>query len=185
LTDTLAPGVTIANASQSPDRSGQDLAWSLGTIPGYDRASVSLTLNLPNPIPSQVDTGAHAFATLDAAAVSATTPAATLRAGSLSDPALLASTPDANTTDPFIQEEAALLDYDPQRIFDFLHDNVGYNSYVGSVRGARGTLWSDAGNSLDVASLGVALMRASGIPAQYARGSLPYNLAQQLILSMF
>ena len=59
-------------------------------------------------------------ATLDAGAVSNTTPAATLRAGSLSDPSLLASTPDANTTDPFIQEEAAKLDYDPQKIYDFL-----------------------------------------------------------------
>ena len=101
------------------------------------------------------------------------------------DPSLLASTPDANTTDPFIQEEAAKLDYDPQQIFDFLHTQIGYNSYTGSVRGARGTLWSSAGNALDVASLGVALMRASGIPAQYAQGTLSQSQAQQLILSMF
>jgi hypothetical protein len=53
------------------------------------------------------------------------------------------------------------------------------------VRGARGTLWSSAGNSLDVASLGVALMRASGVPAQYAQGTLSPSQAQQLILSMF
>ncbi len=91
------------------------------------------------------------------------------RSGSV-DPNLLASTPDANTTDPFIQEEAAALDYDAQNIFNFLHNEIGYNAYTGSVRGARGTLWSSAGNSLDVASLGVALMRASGIPAQYAAG---------------
>src|SRR5262249_27833067 len=83
------------------------------------------------------------------------------------------------------QEEAAKLNYDPQQIFNFLHTQIGYNSYTGSVRGARGTLWSSAGNALDVASLGVALMRASGIPAQYAQGTLPDNLAQQLILSMF
>ena len=49
----------------------------------------------------------------------------------------------------------------------------------------RGTLWSDAGNALDVASLGVALMRASGIPAQYVEGTLSYAQAQTLILSMF
>src|SRR5262249_52601992 len=75
--------------------------------------------------------------------------------------------------------------YDPQQIFNFLHTSVGYNSYLGSVRGARGTLWSSAGNALDVASLGVALMRASGIPAQYAQGTLSQSQAQQLILSMF
>ena len=117
-------------------------------------------------------------------AVSDATPAATLRPGRV-DPSLLASTPDANTTDPFIQEEAAKLDYDPQQIFDFLHTQVGYNSYIGSVRGARGTLWSSAGNALDVASLGVALMRASGIPAQYVQGTLSQSQAQPLILSMF
>src|SRR5207253_1040762 len=97
----------------------------------------------------------------------------------------LASTPDANTTDPYVQEEAAKLRYDPTHIFDFLNSDVGYESYVGSLRGARGTLWSSAGNSLDEASLGVALLRASGIPARYAEGTLSDNLAQQLILSMF
>ena len=99
--------------------------------------------------------------------------------------ALLASTADASTTDPYIQEEAAKLSYDPTQIFNFLHTQIGYNAYSGSVRGARGTLWSTAGNSLDVASLGVALMRASGIPAQYVSGSLPYQQSQALILSMF
>ena len=106
---------------------------------------------------------------------SASTPAATLQPGNVSDPSLLASTPDANTTDPFIQEEAAKLNYDPTQIFNFLHTQVGYNSYLGSVRGARGTLWSNAGNALDVASLGVALMRTSGIPAQYAQGTLSFS----------
>ncbi len=184
LTDTLQTGVTVSSASSQPDQSGQQLAWSLGPIAGFDRASITLTVSLPSSIPLTLDTGAAAFATLDAAPVTNTTPAVTLRTDS---PAadLLASTPDANTTDPFIQEEAAKLSYDPQQIFNFLHTQITYNSYSGSVRGARGTLWSDAGNSLDVASLGVALMRASGIPAQYVSGTLSQNHAQQLILSMF
>ncbi len=117
--------------------------------------------------------------------MSASTPAATFQPGNVSDPSLLASTLDANTNDPFIQEEAAALDYDPTQIFNFLHTQIGYNSYLGSVRGARGTLWSSAGNALDVASLGVALMRASGIPAQYVSGTLSQSQAQTLILSMF
>ncbi len=185
VTDTLAPGVTLAGASQPPDRNGQDLAWSLGTIPGYERASVSMTVNLPNASTLQIDTGANAFAMLDAGAVSASTPAAALRPGNVSDPSLLASTLDANTTDPFIQEQAAQLSYDPQQIFNFLQTQIDYNSYLGSVRGARGTLWSGAGNALDVASLGVALMRASGIPSQYAQGTLSQVQAGQLIDSMF
>jgi transglutaminase-like putative cysteine protease len=185
LTDTLQPGVTFQSASQLPDRNGSQLAWSLGTIQGFDRASLTLTVSLANPIPLQLDTGAQAFATLDAGAVSNTTPAAVLRPGNVSDPNLLASTPDANTTDPYVQEQAAKLRYDPQQIFSFLQNDIGYNSYLGSVRGARGTLWSSAGNALDVASLGVALMRASGIPAQYVQGTLSQSQAQQLILSMF
>ncbi|MGO9923686.1 MAG: choice-of-anchor Q domain-containing protein, partial [Isosphaeraceae bacterium] len=193
LTTTLQPGVTFLISSvsvdgttttQLPDQNGQNLAWSLGTIQGYDRASVTVTVSLANPIPLRLDSGAQAFATLDAGAVSASTPAATLSQSAI-DPNLLASTPDANTTDPYIQEEAAQLDYNAQNIFNFLHTQIGYNSYTGSMRGARGTLWSDAGNALDVASLGVALMRASGIPAQYVSGTLSYEQAQTLILSMF
>ena len=184
LTTTLEPGVSFQSASIQPDESGQNVAWSLGTIAADDRASVTLNVALASPVPLQLDSGAQAFATVDAGAVSNSTPAATLRPGNV-DPSLLASTPDANTTDPFIQEEAAKLAYDPQQIFDFLHTQIGYESYTGSVRGARGTLWSSAGNALDVASLGVALMRASGIPAQYAQGTLSSAQAQPLILSMF
>ena len=185
LTTTLEPGVTFSSASQQPDQSGRNLAWSLGTIQGYDSASVTLTVALATPIPTQLDSGAQAFATLDAAVVSAATPAALLQPGNVSDPSLLASTPDANTTDPYVQEMAAQLDYNAQDIFSFLHTQIGYNSYTGSMRGARGTLWSSAGNALDVASLGVALMRASGIPAQYVSGMLSQSDAQTLILSMF
>ncbi len=176
--------MTLANASPPPTENGQNLAWSLGTIAGFDRASISITVNLPEQIasPAPVDTGATAYATLDAGTVTASTPAASLQPGNVSNAAILASTVDADTNDPYIQEAAAALDYDPTRIFDYLQTQVGYNSYLGSVRGARGTLWSGAGNSLDVASLGVALMRASGIPAQYAQGTLSQSQAQPLIL---
>lgn len=184
LTETLRPGVSFESASVQPVGNGQDLSWSLGTIPAFSRASVTLTVRLPAQVPTQLDGGARATGTLNGAAVSDSAPAVTLRADTVA-PELLASTPDANTGDPFVQEAAAELDYDPQAIFDFLYGHVGYESYVGSLRGARGTLWSGAGNSVDVASLGVALMRSSGIPAQYARGTLPTDLDQQLILSMF
>ena len=85
LTTTLEPGVTFISSSvtldgtttlQLPDQNGQDLAWSLGTINGDDRESVAVTVSLANPIPMQLDSGAQAFATLDAGAVSAATPAA-------------------------------------------------------------------------------------------------------------
>jgi len=188
LTDTLAAGVTFNSASntasQLPDQSGQNLAWSLGTIQPFDRASVTLTVSLASTMPLMLDTGAAAYGTLDAGMVTWTTAPATLRSTAIAAN-LLASTPDANTTDPYVQEKAAELNYEPQQIFNFLQTDIGFNSYVGSLRGARGTLWSSAGNSLDDASLGVALMRASGIPAQYEEGTLSTAQAQQLILSMF
>jgi len=184
LTSTLQSGVSFASATVVPDRSGQELAWSLGTLPAFGRASVTMTVTFPTSIPLQIDSGARAFATQNAGAVTDDVPAAALVNRVISTD-VLASTPDANTTDPFVQEQAAKLDYDPQRIFDYLNDEVGYESYVGSLRGARGTLWSAAGNSLDEASLGVALFRACGIPARYAQGTLSDPLSKQLILSMF
>ncbi|HWB12842.1 MAG TPA: DUF4214 domain-containing protein [Pirellulales bacterium] len=184
LTDTLANGVTFASASQLPDQNGQELAWSLGTIKAFNDASVTLTVSLAKATPTTLDLGASAYGSLGAGMVNWTTSPATLRTTAI--PAnLLASTPDANTNDPYVQEKAAELNYDPTQIYNFLQTQVGYNSYSGSLRGARGTLWSGAGNSLDDASLGVALMRASGIPAQYEEGTLSTAQAQQLILSMF
>ena len=184
LTTALQPGVAYQSASTVPDRSGPELAWSLGTVRGFDRASVTVTVTLPQTPPLQIDSGAKAFATLNAGAVSADTPAATLSNRAIA-PELLASTPDANTADPFVQEQAAKLRYDPQQIVQYLSTDVGYESYAGSLRGARGTLWSAAGNALDEASLGVALLRGSGIPARYAHGTLSDALSRQLILTMF
>jgi hypothetical protein len=87
------------SASQPPDQSGQELAWSLGAIGGFERASVTLTVSLASVMPTQLDTGAHALATVDAAAVSAAAPAPTLAAGGAPTDAggnsLLESKPDA------------------------------------------------------------------------------------------
>ncbi len=146
--------------------------------------SVTVTLSLGSATITTLDTGAAAYATLEGAQVAASTPAAQLIPGSV-DPELLSSTPDANASDPYIQELAAELGYNAQNIFNFLHNSITYNAYTGSVRGARGTLWAEAGNALDVASLGVALMHASGIPAQYVEGTLSFTQAQQLVSSMF
>ncbi len=107
----------------------------------------------PDDVLFNAGSGGRAFGTLNAGRVTDAAPAATLRTDVIAAERL-ASTPDANTNDPFVQEKAAELDYDPQRIFDYLNEDVGYESYVGSLRGARGTLWSAAGNSLDEASLG-------------------------------
>lgn len=91
----------------------------------------------------------------------------------------------ADPTDPYVVAQAAALNNDPAQIYAFVRDQIGFEVYHGSLRGARGTLWSKAGNSLDRASLLIALLGASGITAQYVEGTLPVEKTQQLILSMF
>ena len=111
-----------------------------------------------------------AFGTLDARMVTDDAPAATLRPGTISADNCLRRRRTPTPPTRSSRTKAAELDYDPQRIFAYLSKEVGYESYVGSLRGARGTLWSSAGNALDEASLGVALMCASGIPASTPGG---------------
>lgn len=184
LSTTLQSGVTLVSASLAPVQMGGNLSWSLGTLAPLASQSIEITVSLADPLPLQLDAGAHAAGIVGGMSVADDASAAVLRADAI-DTNLLRSTADANTSDPFILAKAAELDQDPIRIFQFLTREVGYESYLGSLRGARGTLWSTAGNSLDEASLGVALMRASGIPAQYAHGVLSDDQARTLIVSMF
>lgn len=102
----------------------------------------------------------------------------------LDDP-LLAPTVDADCRDPFVVEKAAHLGWDAAAIFAFVRDEIGFESYVGSLRGARGTLWSRAGNGLDKSSLLVALLRASGFRAEYVSGTLSAERSRTLIGAMF
>jgi hypothetical protein len=96
----------------------------------------------------------------------------------------LTCTLDANCQDEYVIAQAAQLGKTPKRPFAFVRD-LGFESYSGSLRGARGTLWSAAGNSVDQASLLIALLRASGVPARYRSGELANGDIETLILSMF
>jgi transglutaminase-like putative cysteine protease len=91
----------------------------------------------------------------------------------------------ADSTDQYIIAQATALGNDQNRIFAFVRDQIWLDVYMGSVRGARGTLWSQAGNSLDKSSLLIALLGAAGISATYVQGTLTSAQRQQLILSMF
>ncbi len=183
LNTTLATGIDFQTSSSAANVNGQSVAWNLGMIPAHGRSSVTLTVGL-SAAATAIDSGAFAAGSIDGGAAAADTPAIVLSAGPIASE-LLVPTLDANTADPVIQEQAARLRYDPQAIFDYLNSDIGYESYVGSLRGARGTVWTNAGNSLDEASLGVALYRASGIPARYAHGELSSDDARALLGTMF
>ncbi|MBM3736264.1 MAG: hypothetical protein FJW39_10805 [Acidobacteria bacterium] len=184
LTVALAAGVTLVSASPAPDRSGAELAWQLGSLPATGSANVQVTVAFPGAPPARLDEGAkvHAywagrgFANAAAPAALRTAPIA---AGTI------AATPDANPADVSVAAKAAELGFDPTAMFRYVRDSIGNEVYAGSLRGARGALWGKAGNSTDKASLLIAMLRAAGIPARYARGSLAADQARQIIASMF
>jgi transglutaminase-like putative cysteine protease len=71
-----------------------------------------------------------------------------------------------------IDDLALQLQFDPDRIFRFVADQIRYQPYAGVLRGPNGTLMARAGNSADQAALLAALLRASGVEARYVLGSI-------------
>jgi len=73
---------------------------------------------------------------------------------------------------PEIREKAQALGYNPVKLYEFVRNNFEYEPYYGSLKGAQQTLLEMAGNDFDQASLLIALLRASGIPARYVYGTV-------------
>ncbi len=71
---------------------------------------------------------------------------------------------------PEIVARARALGFNPIAIFEFVQTQVATEFYYGAMKGAQQTLAEKSGNDLDQASLLIALLRASGIPARYVRG---------------
>lgn len=185
VSDTLLTGVTLLDADPQPSRNGSELVWNLGDIGPYDTAEITLRLAVPASAgtATDLDSGAQVFGQHQGRlAQAAATPARLAPDGFA---AFLTCTIDANCADPYVIQQAGELGNDGPAAFAFVRDEVGFEAYDGSLRGARGTLWSAAGNSIDQASLLTALLRASGIPARYLHGTLSTAHAQTLITSMF
>jgi RHS repeat-associated protein len=71
-----------------------------------------------------------------------------------------------------IKTLAEQLGYSPTRIYQWVYEEIRYQPYWGSLKGAAGTLLTRAGNATDQASLLIALLRHSGVPARYVRGTV-------------
>ena len=70
----------------------------------------------------------------------------------------------------FHKDIAALageLNYDPVKIYRFVHDEIRFDEYEHSAKGAVATLHTRLGNEWDQAALLVALLRMSGIPCRF------------------
>ncbi len=86
-----------------------------------------------------------------------------------STPADLTGTGEA-PLDAEIVAKAQALAFDPVRIFEFVHNGMTTEWYSGSMKGAVETLHQGSGNDIDQASLLIALLRASSLPARYVQG---------------
>ena len=87
------------------------------------------------------------------------------------DPAYRAETVEVTLT-PFVKAKAQELHYDPVKIYQWVRNNVEWLPTWGATQDADVTLGSKRGNALDIASLLIALYRASGIPARYVHGTI-------------
>lgn len=183
LADTLLSGTTFLNSMPPADANGDDVLWSIGDIPPLTSIDVTLELSVSETDDFvDLDTGVTAWATLHGRMVSATAAPIKLVPQDMSQ--WLISTIDANRYDTHMLTKLSEVGTTASDIFAYAQ-TIGFEAYDGSLRGTRGTLWSDAGNSADQASLMIAMLRASGIPARYQHGELFESEKADLINSMF
>ncbi|MCB9134944.1 MAG: hypothetical protein H6636_05935 [Anaerolineales bacterium] len=185
VVDTLAGGVTLLDASGTPAVSGNTLTWTLPDLPPQSTATISMTLQTPAQTSGFVnlDTGAQANAAQWGNAVSTTAAPAVLIPTGL-DAAYTQPTVDADSHDTDMLWKSTEFGQDALAMFEYVR-GFAFDAYKGSLRGTRGTLWGEAGNSVDQSSALIAMLRAAGIPARYRHGTLNTADAQMLIASMF
>ena len=88
-----------------------------------------------------------------------------------SAPGDLDPTPEVQIT-PEIVSLADRLGRSAVRIYEFVRNETHFEPYQGSLKGSQAALETLAGNDYDLASLTLALLRESGIPSRYVRGTV-------------
>ncbi len=182
VVDTLAAGTTLIAASDSPTQNGSTLTWRLPDLP--PQASATITFSVQTPAAGSdfvaLDNGAQVHAARWGQPVSGTARSSVIVPSGIAAN-LTQATPDADSFDQDMLWKSAQLAQDPLALFAFVR-GFGFDPYKGSL---RGTLWGQAGNSTDLSSLLIAMLRAAGIPARYRHGTLSTANAQTLLTSMF
>jgi hypothetical protein len=87
------------------------------------------------------------------------------------NPTYLEATTEVVLSDD-IKAKAAELHNNPVEIYNWVRNNVQWQPTWGAIQDASLTLSARRGNASDIASLTVALLRASGIPARYVYGTI-------------
>ncbi|HET6725346.1 MAG TPA: transglutaminase-like domain-containing protein [Gammaproteobacteria bacterium] len=93
------------------------------------------------------------------------------RLAGASNPVYLEETPEVQLTQA-IRDKAAELDHDPVKIYDWVRNHVEWIPTWGAFQNSDMTLSTRRGNSMDITSLTIALLRASGIPSRYVYGTI-------------
>ncbi len=81
---------------------------------------------------------------------------------------------------PEIRKLSEDLGRSPVKIFNWVRNNIEFVPTWGSIQGAQLCLETHLGNSFDTASLLIALLRVSGIPARYQSGTIDVPKAEAL-----
>jgi transglutaminase-like putative cysteine protease len=92
------------------------------------------------------------------------------------DPAYLDETVEVRLTAE-LRAKAAELGHDPVAIYHWVRNHVEWLPTWGAVQDAELTLSARRGNAMDIASLLIALLRVSGIPARYVHGTIEVSEA--------
>lgn len=71
-----------------------------------------------------------------------------------------------------VRDLAQKLDYSPARILEWVNREIKLEPYYGALKGSTGTLIAKSGGSTDIASLTIALLRASNVPARYVKAQV-------------
>ena len=181
--------MTVTNATildaNGALQSGDTLTWHLPDLLPQASDLITVTIAAP-PVASdfvEMDAGAVVNGTLWGEVVSAAARPTTVIPDGL-DPAFVMTTIDADAGDADMLWAAAAFTQEPFDAFALVR-SFGWDPYEGSLRGTRGTLWGEGGNSLDQASLLIAFLRSAGVPARYRHGSLDLVGAETLLSSMF
>jgi hypothetical protein len=69
---------------------------------------------------------------------------------------------------------AQTLNWNPVSIYEYVKNNIETEWYWGCMKGAEDTLKQKSGNDCDQAALLIALLRASGFPSRYVRGTIEF-----------
>lgn len=79
-----------------------------------------------------------------------------------------------------VKEYAGILKNDINSIYLYVKNNIKYEAYFGSKKGATVTLEQQGGNDIDQASLLIAMLRATNTPARFVGGTVSITAEQAM-----